>query len=66
MSVEEALVAATYNSAKTLQKETEVGSIEVGKTADLVILDIDKLVEIPYNVTDIPIQMVIKNGKVIA
>lgn len=65
MSVEEALVAATYNSAKTLQKEADVGSIEVGKKADLVVLDIDKLIEIPYNVTDIPIQMVIKNGKII-
>jgi len=65
MSVEDALVSATFNSAKTLQKENEIGSIEIGKKADLVVLDVDKLIEIPYNVTDIPIQIVIKNGKII-
>ena len=63
MSVEEALLAATYNSAKTLQLDKEVGSIEVGKKADLIIWDLEKLIEIPYNVTDVPIVKVIKNGQ---
>jgi len=63
MSAEEALLAATYNSAKTLQLDKEVGSIEVGKKADLIIWDLEKLIEIPYNVTDIPIVKVIKNGQ---
>jgi len=62
MSVEEALLAATYNSAKILQLEKEVGSIEVGKKADLIIWDFEKLIEIPYNVTNVPIVKVIKNG----
>ncbi|MBU0528378.1 imidazolonepropionase [bacterium] len=63
MSVEEALLAATYNSAKTLQLEKEVGSIEVGKKADLIIWDLEKIIEIPYNVTDVPIVKVMKNGQ---
>ncbi|MFC1760059.1 imidazolonepropionase [Candidatus Neomarinimicrobiota bacterium] len=63
MSAEEALLAATYNSAKTLQLDKEVGSIEVGKKADLIIWDLKNLIEIPYNVTDIPIVKVIKNGQ---
>jgi imidazolonepropionase len=63
MSAEEALLAATYNSAKTLQLDKEVGSIEVGKKADLIIWDLENLIEIPYNVTDIPIVKVIKNGQ---
>lgn len=65
MSVEDALVSATYNSARTLNLENTVGSIEVGKRADLIIWDLEKLIEIPYNVTDVPIHKVIKNGKFI-
>jgi len=65
MSVEDALISATYNSAKTLQRENEVGSIEVGKKADLIIWNIRKLIEIPYNVTEVPIHKVIKNGRFI-
>lgn len=65
MSVEEALMAATYNSASTLNLENEIGSIKVGKKADLIIWDLEKLIEIPYNVTDVPIMKVMKNGKFI-
>ena len=65
MSVEDALIATTYNSAKTLHIEKEVGSIEIGKRADLIIWDLKKLIEIPYNVTDIPIVKIIKNGQFI-
>ena len=63
MKVEDTLIASTYNSAKTLNIENEVGSIEVGKKADLIIWDLEKLIEIPYNVTDLPIVKVIKNGQ---
>ena len=62
MSVEAALISTTINSAKTLNLEKEVGSIEVGKKADLIIWDLEKLIEIPYNVTDVPIVKTIKNG----
>lgn len=65
MSVEDALIAATFNSARTLNLENEIGSIEIGKKADLIIWDLEKLIEIPYNVTDVPIMKVMKNGKFI-
>ncbi len=65
MSVEDVLMAVTYNSASTLNLENEIGSIEVGKKADLVIWDLEKLIEIPYNVTDVPIRKVMKNGQFI-
>lgn len=65
MSVDDALMATTYNSASTLNLENEIGSIEVGKKADLIIWDLKKLIEIPYNVTDVPIMKVMKNGKFI-
>ena len=64
MSVEEAFVACTYNAAKSLQLEDNIGSISIGKKADLIIWDIETLEEIPYYFMDAPIQKVIKNGKI--
>jgi len=65
MTVEEAFTAATYYSAKALNLEDEVGSIAIGRKADLIIWDVEMLKNIPYNVTDLSIKMVIKNGKAI-
>ena len=65
MTVEEAFAAATYYSAKALNLEGEVGSIAIGRKADLIIWDVEMLKNIPYNVTDLSIKMVIKNGKAI-
>jgi len=65
MKVEDALISATYTSARTLNLENEIGSIEVGKKADLIIWDLEKLIQIPYNITDIPIRHVIKNGEIV-
>ena len=64
MSIEEAFVACTYNAAKSLQLEDSIGSISIGKKADLIIWDIETLEEIPYYFMDAPIQKVIKNGKI--
>ena len=64
MSIEEAFVASTYNAAKSLQLEDSIGSINLGKKADLIIWDINTLEEIPYYFMDAPIQKVIKNGKI--
>ena len=65
MSVEEAFTSATLNAAKTLGLENEIGSIEIGKKADLIIWNIEKIIDIPYYVTDLPIQKVMKSGEFI-
>jgi imidazolonepropionase len=65
LAVEEAFAAATYFSSKALNLEEKVGSITIGRQADLIVWDVDHLMEIPYNVTDLAIKMVIKNGKAI-
>ena len=65
LTVEEAFAAATYNAAQTLGIHNEVGSVELGKKADLIIWDIDSLIDIPYYVSNHPIQKVIKNGKIV-
>ena len=65
MTVEEAFQSATYNGAKALGLENEIGSIEVGKRADLILWELDSLLDIPYYVSNHPIGYIIKNGKVI-
>ena len=65
MTIEEAFLAATLHGAKSLGLQNEIGSIAVGKKADLIIWDISKLSEIPYYVSNHPIRHVIKNGKLV-
>jgi len=65
MTVEEAYQSATYNGAKALGLEGEIGSIDVGKKADLILWDLDSLLDIPYHVSNHSIQKVIKNGEVV-
>ena len=62
MPILEALKAATYTSAKSLQIEKEVGSIQEGHKADMIVWNFQRPVEIPYFVSDHPLQYVIKNG----
>lgn len=45
----EIIKMATINGAKALRKENEIGSIKVGKKADLIILNLDNPVTMPIN-----------------
>ena len=63
LSIEEALKAATWSGACALNEQDRIGSIEVGKQADLIIWDLDKIEQIPYNLTSAPIKNVIKAGE---
>jgi imidazolonepropionase len=49
MTVEEALTAATLNGASSLGLVSEIGSIEVGKRADLVLLDAPNYLHLVYH-----------------
>jgi len=49
MTVEESLTAATLNGAASLQVARETGSIEVGKRADLVLLDAPNYLHLVYH-----------------
>jgi imidazolonepropionase len=66
MSVLDSIKASTFTSAKSLQLDNEVGSIEPGKKADLIIWGIENTTQIPYLVSDHPIQMILKNGEIIS
>jgi imidazolonepropionase len=48
MSPAEALTAATFNAACSLELQHEVGSLEVGKVADFVVHEAEDYREIPY------------------
>ncbi len=65
MHVEEALLGATRNGAKALGIFDRVGSIEVGKQADLVVLDVDNYRKIPYQFGEDMVRHTIKKGRVI-
>lgn len=66
MTPAEAITASTINSAYAVDKANEVGSIETGKKADLVIWNVQNYKEIPYHYGVNLVDQVIKNGKVIS
>lgn len=70
----EVLKMATINGAKTLNLDKEIGSIEVGKAADLILIDLDSVLvnpvnnifaEIVYNVKGYNVDTTIVNGKIL-
>ncbi|MHA2304295.1 MAG: amidohydrolase family protein [Candidatus Hodarchaeales archaeon] len=66
MTPAEALQAATINAARALRMDDEVGSIETGKFADLIIVEGDPLEEIALLEKVENILHVIKDGRIMA
>lgn len=63
MSTEEAIRAVTIEAAFAVGREHAVGSLEVGKRADFLILEHRKSVEIPYRYGMNPVWQVYKDGR---
>ena len=59
----EALVAATINAAYSVGLGAEIGSIEPGKQADLVVWDVPSLDQIPYWLGGMVVRSVVKRGR---
>jgi imidazolonepropionase len=64
MTPAEVIVASTINSAYAVDKRNEIGSIEVGKKADLVIWNVQNYKEIPYHYGVNLVEQVVKDGKI--
>ena len=65
MTLEEALTAVTLNAAAALEMSDEVGSLEVGKRGDLILLDLDNYRQIPYFFGYNPVRTVLIDGEVV-
>lgn len=65
MTPEEALAAATLNGAAALTMSSTVGSIEVGKQADMVVADIPDYKFLAYHFGSNHIVTTIKNGTIL-
>jgi imidazolonepropionase len=65
LSPAEALTASTINSACAIQRQDEIGSIEIGKKADLIVFDIPNHQFLPYHFGVNLVKKVIKNGKIV-
>jgi imidazolonepropionase len=63
MTADEVIRAMTIEAAAALALDDEVGSLEVGKKADILILEETHHVEIPYRYGMNPVWRVYKNGK---
>jgi imidazolonepropionase len=65
MKPAEAINAATINAAYALDRGDKVGSIEVGKRADIIVLDIPRHQQLPYWFGVNLVAKVVKNGVII-
>jgi imidazolonepropionase len=65
MSPEEAITATTLNAAAALNLSLDIGSIEIGKKADLIVLDIPNYMFLSYHFGENHVEKVVKNGVVL-
>jgi imidazolonepropionase len=65
MTPAETIVASTINAAFAIGRGHEVGSLEVGKKADLIILDVADYRHLAYRFGTNPVHVVIKAGHLI-
>ena len=65
LSPAEALVASTVNAAFASGVGDDIGSLEPGKRADLLIVDLPSYSHLPYQSSTDPIRAVVKDGWVV-
>ena len=65
MTPAEAITASTFNAACAINRQKQVGSLEKGKQADIIILDVPNHLHIPYHFGINHVEKVIKKGCVL-
>ena len=61
----EAIAAATINGAHALRRAAQVGSLEVGKAADFIVLNAADYREVPCRLGVNPVHITVKRGRII-
>ena len=65
LTAAEAITAATINAAHAIGRASEVGSLEVGKKADVIVLDVPNHKFLGYRFGVNLVDKVVKNGRVV-
>ncbi len=65
MTTEEIITALTINSAAAIDRADKIGSIDVGKDGDIIILEFPSYKYLPYHIGVSTVERVIKKGKII-
>jgi len=65
MTPAEALVASTINAAAAVGLEKSVGSLEPGKKADILVMDVPSHAQIPYQMGVNLCEVVVKDGRLV-
>ena len=65
MSIEEVITALTINGAAAVGLANEIGTVEAGKKANLILLEFDNYHFLPYYVGMNCVNTTIHNGKVV-
>jgi imidazolonepropionase len=64
MTPAQAIAAATINAAAAIRRESQIGSLEPGKQADLLVLSVDDYRHLGYRFGTNLVAYVIKQGRV--
>ena len=65
ITIEEAVTALTINGAAAVDRADRIGSIDVGKAGDVIILEFPSYKFIPYHIGVSCVEKVIKNGNLV-
>lgn len=65
LALPEAIIACTLNNAMAMEMSHEIGSLEKGKLADLILLDLVDYREIETAISLPPVSMVMINGEIV-
>ena len=59
----EALAGVTVNAARALGRQDDIGTLEIGKAADLAVWDVETPAELAYQLGGRPLRLLVKNGR---
>lgn len=65
ITIEEAVIAHTYGSARAAKRENELGTLELGKLADIIVLDRNIFEIDPKELLETKVQLTMTNGRIV-